>query len=107
MVVKKRNHITNIIKKNIFLKILVSIFYNSTLLTECRNYFLYLIFFCQLFVRVYPVFISVDVLLKPAGDAPIMKKKRWAVERSKKVSSICEFIKKYIKCDPSDSMVSH
>ncbi|CAI9734956.1 ATG12 [Octopus vulgaris] len=48
--------------------------------------------------------VKVDVLLKPAGDAPIMKKKRWAVERSMKVASICEFIKKYIKCDPADSM---
>ncbi|XP_014773696.1 ubiquitin-like protein ATG12 [Octopus bimaculoides] len=48
--------------------------------------------------------VKVDVLLKPAGDAPIMKKKRWAVERSMKVGSICEFIKKYIKCDPADSM---
>ncbi|GAB1610177.1 ubiquitin-like protein ATG12 [Argonauta hians] len=48
--------------------------------------------------------VKVDVLLKPAGDAPIMKKKRWAVERTMKVSSICEFIKKYIKCDPADSM---
>ncbi|XP_060074821.1 ubiquitin-like protein ATG12 [Ylistrum balloti] len=47
---------------------------------------------------------KIDVLLKPAGDAPIMKKKRWAVERNKKVNWISEFIKKYLKLDPKESM---
>lgn len=47
---------------------------------------------------------KIDVLLKPAGDAPIMKKKRWAVERNKRVSWISEFIKKYLKLDPKESM---
>ncbi|XP_069124587.1 LOW QUALITY PROTEIN: autophagy protein 12-like [Argopecten irradians] len=45
---------------------------------------------------------KIDVLLKPAGDAPIMKKKRWAVERNKRVSWISEFIKKYLKLDPKN-----
>ncbi|OWF46477.1 ubiquitin-like protein ATG12 [Mizuhopecten yessoensis] len=47
---------------------------------------------------------KIDVLLKPAGDAPIMKKKRWAVERNKRVSWISEFIKKYLKLDQKESM---
>ncbi|KAL3847598.1 hypothetical protein ACJMK2_018501 [Sinanodonta woodiana] len=47
---------------------------------------------------------KIDVLLKAAGDAPIMKKKKWAVERSKTVNWVAEFIKKYIKCQPSESL---
>lgn len=47
----------------------------------------------------------VDVLLKPAGDAPIMRKKKWAVERTKQIGWVSEFIKKYIKSDPSESLV--
>lgn len=48
----------------------------------------------------------VDVLLKAAGDAPIMKKKKWAVDAHKTVAYLVEFIRKYIKCTPSDSLVS-
>ncbi|XP_064615932.1 ubiquitin-like protein ATG12 [Liolophura sinensis] len=47
---------------------------------------------------------KVDVLLKPAGDAPIMRKKKWAVERTKQIGWVSEFIKKYIKSDPSESL---
>ncbi|XP_046577688.1 ubiquitin-like protein ATG12 [Haliotis rubra] len=47
---------------------------------------------------------KIDVLLKPAGDAPIMKKKKWAVDRTKRVSWVCEFIRKYIKLDISESL---
>jgi hypothetical protein len=35
-----------------------------------------------------------------------MKKKKWAVDPTKKVCWIVEFIKKYIKCEPPDSLVS-
>lgn len=49
---------------------------------------------------------EVDVLLKPAGDAPIMKKKKWAVDRNKRIGWVGEFIKKYLKLTPQDSMVS-
>lgn len=52
------------------------------------------------------LFFLVDVLLKAAGDAPIMKKKKWAVDANKTVSYLVEFIRRYIKCDPSDSLVS-
>ncbi|KAI8503217.1 Ubiquitin-like protein [Branchiostoma belcheri] len=47
---------------------------------------------------------KIDVLLKGAGDAPIMKKKKWAVDPTKKVSWIIEFIRKYIKCEPHESL---
>jgi len=47
---------------------------------------------------------KVDILLKPAGDAPIMKKKKWTVDRSKRISWVSDFIKKYIKSDPSESL---
>ena len=50
---------------------------------------------------------KIDILLKATGDAPIMKKKRWAVEKSKKIGWIIEFIRKYIKSEPSESLVSY
>jgi len=46
----------------------------------------------------------VEVLLKAAGDAPIMVKKKWQVDGSKQVAYIIEFIRKYIKCEPQDSL---
>ena len=48
--------------------------------------------------------LKIDVLLKPAGDAPIMKKKKWAVDRHKKFSWISEFIRKYLKTDANESI---
>ena len=47
---------------------------------------------------------KIDVLLKAAGDAPIMKKKKWAVDANKPVAYLSEFIRKYIKCEPSESL---
>ncbi|XP_074648727.1 ubiquitin-like protein ATG12 [Tubulanus polymorphus] len=47
---------------------------------------------------------KVDVLLKAAGDAPIMKKKKWVVDPGKRVGWIIDFIKRYIKCEPSESL---
>ena len=47
---------------------------------------------------------KIDVLLKAAGDAPIMKKKKWAVDPNKPVSYLTEFIRKYIKCEPNESL---
>ncbi|XP_005092493.1 ubiquitin-like protein ATG12 [Aplysia californica] len=48
--------------------------------------------------------LKVDILLKPAGDAPIMKKKKWTVDRTKKISWVSDFIKKYIKSEASESL---
>jgi len=47
---------------------------------------------------------TIDVLLKAAGDAPIMKKKKWAVDPAKKVGWIIDFIRKYIRCEPNESL---
>ncbi|XP_066976926.1 ubiquitin-like protein ATG12 isoform X2 [Macrobrachium rosenbergii] len=49
---------------------------------------------------------KIDVLLKATGDAPIMKKKKWAVEGDKPVGWVAEFIRKYLKLEPSESLGS-
>ncbi|XP_076326566.1 autophagy-related 12 isoform X2 [Tachypleus tridentatus] len=41
---------------------------------------------------------------KVKTDAPIMKKKKWAVDPCKKIGWIIEFILRYLKLDPSDSL---
>ena len=48
---------------------------------------------------------KIDVLLKAVGDAPIMKKKRWAVDSNKKIAWVADFVRKYIKCEPHESLV--
>ena len=65
--------------------------------------------YCHLNKTIVPfskLLLSVEVLLKAAGDAPIMKKKKWSVDGTKTVAYLIEFIRKYIKCEPSDSLVS-
>ncbi|XP_033214218.1 autophagy protein 12-like [Belonocnema kinseyi] len=47
---------------------------------------------------------KIDILLKATGDAPIMKKKKWAVNPEKHIGSIGEFIKKYIKLEPNERL---
>ncbi|XP_076059994.1 autophagy-related 12 [Oratosquilla oratoria] len=47
---------------------------------------------------------KIDVLLRATGDAPIMKKKKWAVEGEKPVGWVIEFIRKYLKLDANDSL---
>nr|CAD7428828.1 unnamed protein product [Timema monikensis] len=49
---------------------------------------------------------KVDILLKATGNAPIMKKKKWAVDPDKPIGWIIEFIRKYLKLDPADSLPS-
>ncbi|CAF1039468.1 unnamed protein product [Didymodactylos carnosus] len=44
---------------------------------------------------------KVVFLLKPAGGAPILKKKKWALPRTKTMGHIVEFLKKYMKLDQS------
>ncbi|XP_025083950.1 autophagy protein 12-like [Pomacea canaliculata] len=51
-----------------------------------------------------PKLSKVDVLLKPAGNAPILKKKKWTVDRHKKISWIAEFIRKCIRTETEDSV---
>lgn len=47
---------------------------------------------------------KIDVLLKPAGNAPILKKKKWAVDRQKQIAWISEFIRKFIRTETEDSV---
>ncbi|KAG9508734.1 Ubiquitin-like protein ATG12, partial [Fragariocoptes setiger] len=47
---------------------------------------------------------KIEILLKATGDAPIMNKRKWAIESYKKVSSVIEFIRKYISLGPSESL---
>jgi len=47
---------------------------------------------------------KVEVLLKPVGDAPMLNKKKWSVDRDKTVAWIVQFIRNYIKLDVADSL---
>jgi len=47
---------------------------------------------------------KVDLLLKATGDAPIMKKKKWAVDADKTISWVITFIRRYLKLQDSDSL---
>jgi len=48
--------------------------------------------------------LKVEVRLQAAGDAPIMKQKNYKVDGEKKISWIIQFIRKYLKLEPSDSL---
>ncbi|XP_013789132.1 autophagy protein 12-like [Limulus polyphemus] len=48
--------------------------------------------------------VKIDILLKATADAPIMKRKKWAVDPCKKIGWIIEFIRRYLKLDPSESL---
>lgn len=47
---------------------------------------------------------KIDILLKPTGNAPIMKKQRWAVPADRKIAGIIDFIRKYLKLEPTESL---
>ncbi|TNN20459.1 Ubiquitin-like protein [Schistosoma japonicum] len=47
---------------------------------------------------------KVILLLKAAGNAPVMKKMKWSVSRKQKIHWVVDFIRKYISCDPSESL---
>lgn len=48
---------------------------------------------------------SVDLLLKAVGDTPIMKQKKWAVERGRTVQSLSQFISRFLKLDTGEQLV--
>ena len=52
-----------------------------------------------------PSLASVDVLLKAVGDTPIMKTKKWAMEKGRTIQSLSEFIVKFLKLDPNEQLV--
>ncbi|XP_023671211.1 ubiquitin-like protein ATG12 [Paramormyrops kingsleyae] len=47
---------------------------------------------------------KIDVLLKAVGDTPIMKTKKWAVERGRTVQSLSLFISRFLKLEPSEQL---
>ena len=47
---------------------------------------------------------KVEVTLQPAGDAPIMKQRKYNVTRDKKISWILTFIRRYLKLQPHESL---
>uniref|UniRef100_A0A803Y685 Ubiquitin-like protein ATG12 n=1 Tax=Meleagris gallopavo TaxID=9103 RepID=A0A803Y685_MELGA len=47
---------------------------------------------------------GIDVLLKAVGDTPIMKTKKWAVERTRTIQGLCDFIKKFLKLMASEQL---
>ncbi|XP_077313446.1 ubiquitin-like protein ATG12 [Lithobates pipiens] len=47
---------------------------------------------------------KIDVLLKAVGDTPIMKNKKWTIERIRTVQGLMDFIKKYLKLDSSEQL---
>ncbi|XP_041648427.1 ubiquitin-like protein ATG12 [Cheilinus undulatus] len=47
---------------------------------------------------------KIDVLLKAVGDTPIMKTKKWAVDRGRTVQSLAQFISRFLKLDASEQL---
>uniref|UniRef100_A0A8C6SGA1 Ubiquitin-like protein ATG12 n=1 Tax=Neogobius melanostomus TaxID=47308 RepID=A0A8C6SGA1_9GOBI len=47
---------------------------------------------------------KIDVLLKAVGDAPIMKQKKWSMERGRTVQSLAQFISKFLKFDANEQL---
>ncbi|XP_015113535.1 autophagy protein 12-like [Diachasma alloeum] len=47
---------------------------------------------------------KIDILLKATGNAPIMKKKKWAVSPDQQIGRISEFVKKYLKLDANERL---
>ena len=47
---------------------------------------------------------KVEVLLRPTGDAPILKKKKWQVDRNQTIGYVNGFIRSLLKMDTSDSL---
>lgn len=49
---------------------------------------------------------KIEVLLKAVGDAPILKQKKWAVSGNRTLSYLNEMLRKMLKTEPSDALVS-
>jgi ubiquitin-like protein ATG12 len=47
---------------------------------------------------------KVEILLKAAGNAPILKKKKFLLERSKNVHYVIEWLKKYMRLNTNDQL---
>ena len=51
--------------------------------------------------------VAVIVSLKPAGNAPALTRSKFSVDADRQVSSIQQMLKKALKCEAEESMVSH
>ena len=49
---------------------------------------------------------KIDLLLKATGDAPIMIRKKWAVNAEQTIGWVISFIRQYLKLAAEDSLVS-
>ncbi|XP_006867689.1 PREDICTED: ubiquitin-like protein ATG12-like isoform X1 [Chrysochloris asiatica] len=47
---------------------------------------------------------KIDILLKAVRDTPIMKTKKWAVERTRTIQRLIDFIKKFLKLVASEQL---
>ena len=47
----------------------------------------------------------VTVSLKPAGNAPLLRQRKFLVERSRTVGWMIQWLKKTLKCEPEESVV--
>ncbi|KAM6475487.1 ubiquitin-like protein ATG12 [Liasis olivaceus] len=47
---------------------------------------------------------KIDVLLKAVGDTPIMKTKKWTVEKTRTIQSLIDFIKRFLKLLASEQL---
>jgi len=47
---------------------------------------------------------KIEILLKATGNAPILKTKKWMVEKEKTVAAINDFLRKLLKLDSSDTL---
>ena len=47
---------------------------------------------------------KIEILLKAVGNAPILKKKKFALERTKTVHYIVDWLKKYMKLDAKEQL---
>lgn len=47
---------------------------------------------------------TVDILLNAAGNAPIMKQRKWAVDPMKDICWVAKFIHKYLKLDGEEKL---
>ena len=48
---------------------------------------------------------KIDILLKAMGDTPIMKTKKWAIEQTRTIQGLIDFIKKFLKLVASEQLV--
>ncbi|KAB0371265.1 hypothetical protein FD755_017674 [Muntiacus reevesi] len=47
---------------------------------------------------------KISILLKAVGDTPIMKTKEWAVEQTRTIQGLIDFIKKFLKLVASEQL---